>query len=78
MPNLNLPQKTSKSSKESAKNQAKKKAIADGTSNAKARKILTGRDHQGNHDSLTKAGVRGGPKGDRHDNGTRQNGKAGD
>lgn len=50
---------------------------AEGREKAAERKALTGRDHQGNHDSLTKPEVRGGPKGDRHDNGRRQNGSAG-
>lgn len=50
---------------------------AEGREKATARKALTGRDHQGNHDSLTKPEVRGGPKGDRHDHGRRQNGSAG-
>ncbi|MDC8746620.1 hypothetical protein NY751_11145 [Xanthomonas campestris] len=50
---------------------------AEGREKAAERKALTGRDHQGNHDSRTKPEVRGGPKGDRHDNGRRQNGSAG-
>src|SRR5262249_42624454 len=56
------------------KKQAKVKAAQEGKKKAKARKELTGRDHQGNHDSLTKRGKRGGAKGDRHDNGIRQAG----
>jgi hypothetical protein len=71
------PQKTSNSAKVTAKKQEKKAAIAQGKKDAKARKQLTGRDHQGNHDSLTKSNVRGGPKGDRHDNGVKQAGNAG-
>ncbi|EFF47328.1 conserved hypothetical protein [Xanthomonas citri pv. fuscans] len=50
---------------------------AQGSEKGAARKALTGRDHQGNHDSRTKPEVRGGPKGDRHDHGRRQNGSAG-
>lgn len=50
--------------------------IAQGKQKAADRKKLTGRDHQGNHDSRTKPNVRGGAKGDRHDNGVRQAGKA--
>lgn len=48
-----------------------------GREKAAARKELTGRYRQGNHDSQTKPTVRGGPKGDRHDNGVRQGGHAG-
>jgi hypothetical protein len=51
--------------------------IAEGKAKAADRKELTGRDHQGNHDSNTKNVVRGGAKGDRHDHGTTQSGKAG-
>ena len=70
------PQATSKSSVESAKNQAKKKASRDGAEKGKARKELTGRDHQGNHDSLTKAN-KSGAKGDKHAKGIKQAGAAG-
>lgn len=71
-----LPQKTSKSSTISAKNQAQKKAIKDGKQKAEERKETTGRDHQGNHDSLTKLN-KSGAKGDKHANGIRQAGAAG-
>jgi hypothetical protein len=70
------PQATSKSSVKSAKNQAKKLASKEGAQKGKARKELTGRDHQGNHDSLTKAN-KSGAKGDKHDKGIRQAGAAG-
>jgi hypothetical protein len=63
--------------KKTSKKQAKINAAQEGRGKAKKRKEVTGRDHQGNHDSLTKPPVRGGTKGDRHDNGTKQNGKAG-
>ena len=69
------PQKTS--NPDNRKKQEKEKAAKAAREKAEARKKLTGRDHQGNHDSLTKPGVRGGPSGDRHDNGTRQSGTAG-
>ena len=69
-----LPQKTSKSSKQSAKNQAKNKGIADGKKKSDARKALTGRDHQGNHDSRTKQTKR---HDDRHDHGIKVAGRAG-
>ena len=69
------PQKTS--NPDNRKKQEKNKAAQEGREKAKARQELTGRDHQGNHDSLTKSGIRGGAKGDRHDKGTTQNGKAG-
>ena len=72
-----LPQKTSKSSKDHEKKQTKKEAIADGKVKSEVRKDKTGRRRQGNHDSLTKPAVRGGYKGDKHDNGRRQAGSAG-
>lgn len=57
---------------------SKSALAAQGAQKASDRKELTGRNRQGNHDSLTKPTVRGGAKGDRHDNGRRQNGSAGD
>jgi hypothetical protein len=69
-------QKTSASSIVSKKNQEKKKAAKQGKIAAKARKEITGRDHQGNHDSLTKP-EKSGPKGDKHAKGIRQAGAAG-
>jgi hypothetical protein len=57
--------------------QAKQKASIAGAKNAAARKELTQRSNQGNHDSATKSGPAGGPKGDRHDNGIRAAGRAG-
>ena len=57
--------------------QDKIKASQAGKQKAKERKELTGRDHQGNHDSLTKTGPSGGSKSDKHANGVRQNGAAG-
>ena len=71
-----LPQKTSNSSVISAKNQAQKKASKDGKQKAKERQELTGRDRQGNHDSLTKPN-KSGAKGEKHANGVRQAGAAG-
>lgn len=59
------------------KKEQKSAVRAEKHEKAKARKELTGRDHQGNHDSLTKKEVRGGAKGDRHANGVRQAGRAG-
>ncbi|MGA7803507.1 hypothetical protein [Bradyrhizobium sp.] len=58
------------------KKQEKKKAAAEGKKKAAARKEITGRDHQGNHDSLTKKNANG-AKGDRHMNGVTQSGAAG-
>lgn len=58
----------SNSQKGFERNQAKKKA--------KARKQLTGRNRQGNHDSNTKPNKKG-PKGDKHAKGVRQSGSAG-
>ena len=58
------------------KKQEKKKAAAEGKKKAAARKEITGRDHQGNHDSLTKKNAKG-AKGDRHMNGVTQSGAAG-
>ena len=66
-------QETSKSGVQAAKKQAKKKGIADGKQKGKARKELTGRDHQGNHDSKTKQPK----KNDRHQHGIEQAGTAG-
>ena len=57
--------------------QAAQKAAVEASRKAKDRKEATGRDHQGNHDSLTKAGPSGGSKGDRHDHGVQQAGAAG-
>jgi hypothetical protein len=68
------PQKTSNS--DNKKKQEKKKAAVDGKKKAAARKELTGRDHQGNHDSLTKKSVKG-AKGDKHMKGVTQSGAAG-
>jgi hypothetical protein len=56
--------------------QDKIKAAQAGKAKAAARKQVTGRDHQGNHDSLTKPN-KSGPKGDRHANGIKQAGAAG-
>ena len=58
------------------KKQDKIKAAQAGNAKAAARKQVTGRDHQGNHDSLTKPN-KSGPKGDRHANGIKQAGAAG-
>jgi hypothetical protein len=69
-----LPQKTSKSSKQSVKNQAKKKGIADGKKKSDDRKALAGRNRQGNHDSRTKQTKR---HDDRHDHGIKVAGRAG-
>jgi hypothetical protein len=71
MPN---PQKTSKSSVKAAKKQKQKKDRADAIDGAKNRKKLTGRDHQGNHDSATKQTKR---HDDRHDHGIKLAGRAG-
>ncbi|TCV95848.1 hypothetical protein EC912_102193 [Luteibacter rhizovicinus] len=60
------------------KGQKKSAQIAEGKEKSAARKEVTGRYRQGNHDSLTKPNVRGGAKGDRHDHGRRQNGSAGE
>jgi hypothetical protein len=68
------PQETSGSTNK--KKQDKKKAAAEGKKKAAARKEITGRDHQGNHDSLTKKNAKG-AKGDRHMNGVTQSGAAG-
>jgi hypothetical protein len=70
------PQRTSKSSIEAAKTQAQKKASKDGKQKAQERKELTGRNHQGNHDSLTKPN-KSGAKGDKHAHGIKQAGAAG-
>jgi len=56
--------------------QDKIKAAQAGKAKAAARKQVTGRDHQGNHDSLTKPN-KSGPKGDRHAKGVKQAGAAG-
>jgi hypothetical protein len=66
-----VPVEAAKSSK-----QDKVKAAQAGKAKATARKQVTGRDHQGNHDSLTKPN-KSGPKGDRHANGIKQAGAAG-
>jgi len=58
------------------KKQDKIKAAQAGKAKAAARKQVTGRDHQGNHDSLTKPN-KSGSKGDRHANGIKQAGAAG-
>jgi|SRR5450631_3715328 hypothetical protein len=58
------------------KKQDKIKAAQAGKAKAAARKQVTGRDHQGNHDSLTKPN-KSGAKGDRHANGIKQAGAAG-
>jgi hypothetical protein len=58
------------------KKQDKIKAAQAGKAKAAARKQVTGRDHQGNHDSLTKSN-KSGAKGDRHANGIKQAGAAG-
>jgi len=58
------------------KKQDKVKAAQAGKAKAAARKQVTGRDHQGNHDSLTKPN-KSGAKGDRHANGIKQAGAAG-
>lgn len=68
------PQATSTSSKNAAKKQAKKKAVADGKKKSESRKDLTGRRNQGNHDSLTKQTKR---HDDRHDHGIKLAGAAG-
>src|SRR5712664_3778266 len=65
------PQKTSNSAAVSAKKQGKIKAAKEGKAKAAARKQLTGRDHQGNHDSLTKPN-KSGAKGDKHAKGIKQ------
>jgi hypothetical protein len=72
----NPPQKTSNSAAVSAKKQGKIKAAKEGKAKAAARKRLTGRDHQGNHDSLTKPN-KSGAKGDKHAEGIKQAGAAG-
>ncbi|CCE04717.1 exported hypothetical protein [Bradyrhizobium sp. STM 3843] len=59
-----------------ASKQDKIKAAQAGKAKAAARKQLTGRDHQGNHDSLTKPN-KSGAKGDRHAKGVKQAGAAG-
>jgi hypothetical protein len=78
------PRKTS--NPDNRNKQAKIQAAQKGKAKARARQELTGRgardengkpQRQGNHDSLTKPEVRGGPKGDRHANGIRQAGTAG-
>jgi hypothetical protein len=61
---------------EAGKKQDKVKAAQAGKAKAAARKQVTGRDHQGNHDSLTKPN-KSGAKGDRHANGIKQAGAAG-
>lgn len=66
-----LPAEAAKSSK-----QDKIKAAQAGKAKAAARKQVTGRDHQGNHDSLTKPN-KSGPKGDKHAKGIKQAGAAG-
>jgi hypothetical protein len=66
-----VPAEAAKSSK-----QDKIKAAQAGKAKAAARKQLTGRDHQGNHDSLTKSN-KSGAKGDRHAKGVKQAGAAG-
>ena len=58
------------------KKQDKIKAAQAGKAKAAARKQVTGRDHQGNHDSMTKPN-KSGAKGDRHANGIKQAGAAG-
>jgi hypothetical protein len=68
------PQKTSNSANRAK--QEKKNAAAEAKKKADARKELTGRDHQGNHDSLTKQ-TKKGAKGDKHMNGVKQAGRAG-
>lgn len=59
------------------KAQAKLKAAKDGSAKAGARKELTGRTRQGNHDSRTKKEISGGAKGEKHAKGVRQAGRAG-
>jgi len=59
-----------------ASKQDKIKAAQAGKAKAAARKQLTGRDHQGNHDSLTKPN-KSGAKGDKHAKGIKQAGAAG-
>ena len=59
-----------------ASKQDKIKAAQAGKAKAAARKQLTGRDHQGNHDSLTKPN-KSGAKGDKHAKGIKQSGAAG-
>ena len=68
------PQQTSNSANK--KKQDKTKAAQAGKQKAAARKAVTGRDHQGNHDSLTKP-TKKGAKGDKHMNGVKQSGAAG-
>jgi hypothetical protein len=68
------PQKTSTSSVNAAKKQKRKKDRAEAIGAAKNRKNLTGRDHQGNHDSATKQTKR---HDDRHDHGVKVAGRAG-
>jgi Ni/Co efflux regulator RcnB len=59
-----------------ASKQDKIKAAQAGKAKAAARKQITGRDHQGNHDSLTKPN-KSGAKGDKHAKGIKQAGAAG-
>ena len=66
------PQKTS--NPKNRKKQEKQKDSAAGKEKAKNRKELTGRDHQGNHDSNTKETKR---HDDRHDHGIKVAGRAG-
>ena len=72
--NLRHGQKTSKSGVKAAKVKEKRMAKTKAIGDAKNRKKLTGRDHQGNHDSATKQRKR---HDDRHDHGIKSAGRAG-
>lgn len=71
-----MPQPQQTSNQANKKKQDKIKAAQAGKQKAAARKAVTGRDHQGNHDSLTKP-TKKGAKGDKHMNGVKQSGAAG-
>ena len=71
-----MPQPQQTSNPSNKKKQDKIKAAQAGKQKAAARKAVTGRDHQGNHDSLTKP-TKKGAKGDKHMNGVKQSGAAG-
>jgi hypothetical protein len=67
-------QKTIKSGEKAARKKEKRMARTDAIAGGKNRKKLTGRDHQGNHDSATKQTKR---HDDRHQHGIAVAGAAG-